>query len=75
MLLLRYFFQELRYQKVTIEVVSFSEGSMSLHEHPGFQLEGRIRQAGFTKGQYVDVLYYRLTGEEFEEKHVHTFSS
>lgn len=74
LLLLRYFFQELRYQKVTIEVVSFNQDSISLHEHLGFQLEGRIRRADFTKGQYVDVLHYGLTVEEFEEKHAHLFS-
>lgn len=74
LLLLRYFFQELRYQKVTIQAASFNEDSIGLHEHLGFQLEGRIRRAGFTKGQYVDVLNYGLTVEEFEEKHAHTFS-
>lgn len=74
LLLLRYFFQELRYQKVTIQVASFNEDSIGLHEHLGFQLEGRIRRAGFTKGQYVDELNYGLTVEEFEEKHAHKFS-
>ena len=74
LLLLRYFFQELRYQKVTIEVASFNEDSIGLHERLGFQWEGRVRRAGFTKGQYFDVLSYGLTGEEFEVKHAHTFS-
>ncbi|GHO74064.1 N-acetyltransferase [Ktedonobacter sp. SOSP1-85] len=74
LLLLRYFFQELRYQKVTIQVASFNEDSIGLHEHLGFQLEGRIRRAIFTKGQYFDVLNYGLTVEEFEEKHAHKFS-
>jgi RimJ/RimL family protein N-acetyltransferase len=74
LLLLRYFFQELRYQKVTIQVASFNQDSIGLHEHLGFQLEGRIRRAGFTGGQYWDELNYGLTVEEFQEKHVHKFS-
>lgn len=74
LLLLRYFFQELRYQKVTIQVASFNQDSIGLHEYLGFQLEGRIRRAGFTRGQYVDELHYGLTVEEFEEKHAHKFS-
>lgn len=73
LLLLRYFFHELRYQKVTIQVASFNGDSIGLHEHLGFQLEGRIRRAGFTKGQYCDELHYGLTVEEFEEKHAHKF--
>ncbi len=74
LLLLRYFFQELRYQKVTVQVASFNEDSIGLHEHLGFQWEGRIRRAIFTKGQYFDELNYGLTVEEFEEKHAHKFS-
>ncbi|WP_165423627.1 GNAT family N-acetyltransferase [Ktedonosporobacter rubrisoli] len=75
LLLLRYYFRELRYQKVTIEIASFNQDSTGLHEHLGFQLEGRIRRAGFTNGQYFDELHYGLTVEEFEQKHAHRFSS
>ncbi|GER90017.1 30S ribosomal protein S5 alanine N-acetyltransferase [Dictyobacter vulcani] len=74
LLLLRYFFQELRYQKVSIQIASFNDDSVGLHEHLGFQWEGRIRRAIFTRGHYFDVLYYGLTVEEFEEKHAHKFS-
>jgi RimJ/RimL family protein N-acetyltransferase len=74
LLLLRYFFQALRYQKVTIQVASFNQASIALHEQLGFQLEGCVRRAGLTKGQYVDELHYGLTVGEFEEKYAHTFS-
>lgn len=69
-LFLRYFFQELRYQKVTITVFSFNTPSIKLHEKLGFQLEGRIRRTKFTRGQFYDELYYGMTVEEFREKHV-----
>jgi len=62
---MRYYFQELRYQKVTVHIYSFAEPSVKLHESLGFQLEGRIRRAVFTNGQYFDELIYGLTKEEF----------
>jgi RimJ/RimL family protein N-acetyltransferase len=64
-LVLRYYFQELRYQKVTVHVFSFNEASARLHERLGFQLEGRIRRTIFTRGAYFDELIYGLTVEEF----------
>jgi RimJ/RimL family protein N-acetyltransferase len=65
-LLLRYFFQERRYQKVTAEVYSFNEASIRLHERLGFTLEGRLRRMIFTEGQHFDTLVYGMTSEEFE---------
>ena len=66
-LVLRYYFQELRYQKATVSVYSFNEASACLHESLGFQLEGRIRRTVFTGGQHCDELVYGLTVEEFAE--------
>ncbi len=67
-LLLRYFFHELRYQKVTAEVYSFNQASIHLHEKLGFQLEGRLRRTLFTNGRHHDQLFYGMTREEFEER-------
>lgn len=69
-LVMRYYFQELRYQKVTISIYSFNKASIKLHERLGFQQEGRIRRTVFTGGQYFDELIYGLTKEEFVAKHV-----
>lgn len=74
LLVLRYYFQELRYQKATISLYSFNEATIALHESLGYQLEGRIRRAVFTKGQYFDELLVGITAEEFAEKHAHKFS-
>ncbi|HYU75716.1 MAG TPA: GNAT family N-acetyltransferase [Ktedonobacteraceae bacterium] len=68
LLVLRYYFQELRYQKVTVPVYSFNEPSIKLHEKLGFQQEGRIRRIVFTRGQYYDELMYGMTVEEFMDK-------
>jgi RimJ/RimL family protein N-acetyltransferase len=64
-LVLRYYFEELRYQKVNATVYSYNPASMRLHEKLGFLLEGRLRRIIYTRGQYYDELYYGMTAEEF----------
>ncbi|MBA2470168.1 MAG: GNAT family N-acetyltransferase [Chloroflexia bacterium] len=68
-LVLRYYFQELRYQKANAGVYSFNEPSIRLHESLGFQLEGRLRRNVYTSGEFFDLLWYGLTVEEFRERH------
>lgn len=68
-LVLHYFFRELRYQKVTVHVYAFNEPSIRLHEKLGFQLEGRLRRMIYTDGRHWDDLLYGLTAEEFEARH------
>jgi RimJ/RimL family protein N-acetyltransferase len=67
-LVLRYYFQERRYQKCTSIVYSFNEPSIRLHESLGFILEGRLRRMIYTMGDYHDILHYGLTVEEFNAK-------
>lgn len=64
-LVLRYYFGELRYQKATVHVYSFNEPSVRLHERLGFQPEGRLRRMIYTNGEYFDDLIFGLTAEEF----------
>lgn len=65
-IILKYYFRELRYQKVTVYIYSFNERCMKLHESLGFQCEGRIRRAIFTNGNYYDEVLYGMTCEEFD---------
>lgn len=74
-LLLRYFFQELRYQKVTVDVYSFNIPSIKLHERLGFMPEGRQRRMVYTGGQYYDTLNYGMLVEEFREKYAEYWSA
>ena len=69
LLVLRYFFGELRYQKVGATVYSFNEPSVRLHEGLGFGQEGRLRRELFTGGQYHDILLFGLTAEDFAARH------
>jgi RimJ/RimL family protein N-acetyltransferase len=64
-LVLRYYFEERRYQKVTVGVYSFNEASIRLHDKLGFQREGCLRRMVYTRGQYFDLIYFGLTAEEF----------
>lgn len=69
-LVLRYYFQERRYQKANVAVYSFNQGSIALHERLGFTLEGRLRRSVYTRGTFADLLWYGMTAEEFAEKHL-----
>lgn len=68
-ILLRYFFEELGYQKCTATVYETNPASRSIHEGLGFQLEGRIRRVVYTRGRHWDELFYGITAEEFAAIH------
>lgn len=65
-LVLRYFFEEKRYQKVNAEVYSFNEASIRLHESLGYTLEGRLRRMIYSQGEHHDTLIYGLTIDDFK---------
>jgi len=65
LLLLKYFFGELRYQKVNVFIYAFNTGSLELHRKLGFQEEGRLRQMIYTDGQYHDEIVLGMTAKEF----------
>jgi RimJ/RimL family protein N-acetyltransferase len=64
-LVLRYYFDERRYQKVNAEVFGFNAPSNALHERLGFTLEGRLRRMIYSGGVFHDKLIYGMTQEEF----------
>jgi RimJ/RimL family protein N-acetyltransferase len=68
-LLMRYFFEELRYQKCTIDVHGWNDASVFLHEKLGFIREGQVRRSLFTQGKHFDRLIYGMTIEEFRERY------
>jgi RimJ/RimL family protein N-acetyltransferase len=67
-LVLRYYFQELRYQKANVAVYAINSPSTALHESLGFQLEGRQRRNVFTRGEFSDLLWFGITVEEFRKR-------
>lgn len=69
LLVCRYYFEELRYQKVSTGVYSFNEPSLRLHERLGFACEGCLRRMVYTGGRFYDRVLFGLTAEEFGERH------
>jgi RimJ/RimL family protein N-acetyltransferase len=67
-LVLRFYFLERRYQKVTVNVYSFNETSIGFHKNLGFQHEGTLRRMSYTNGQYWDDVMFGMTAEEFAQK-------
>lgn len=66
-LLLRYYFEELRYQKATVHIYAFNEGSLALHQRLGFKQEGKLRNMIFTSGRHYDEYVFGLTGDEYRK--------
>lgn len=69
LLVARYFFHELRYQKMNAEVHDDNPASIALHERLGFTREGTLRRMVYTGGQYHDLLHFGMTSEEFTALH------
>lgn len=69
LLVCRYYFEELRYQKVSTGVYSFNEPSLRLHERLGFECEGCLRRAVYSGGRFYDRVLFGLTTEEFAARH------
>ncbi len=67
-ILLRYYFQELRYRKVNAYVYAFNDGSRALQERLGFVREGILREMIFTQGKHYDIYVYGQTKDEFESR-------
>jgi RimJ/RimL family protein N-acetyltransferase len=65
-LVLRYYFNELGYQKCTVDVYDFNTASIRLHQKLGFTQEGCVRRMIFTQGTYHDSLIFGITAEEFQ---------
>ena len=65
--LLRFAFEELNLHRVFLHVFDFNERAIRCYEKVGFRHEGRLRQARFTEGRYVDELVMAVLREEWEE--------
>lgn len=61
------FFGEYDVHGVTAHVFEFNDASRALLERLGFQEEGRMREARFRDGEYVDEYIYGLLRREWEE--------
>jgi RimJ/RimL family protein N-acetyltransferase len=65
-LILKWYFEELGYQKANVSIVSYNTASINLHEKLGFQREGTLRRMTFSRGEYFDLVWLGMTMEEFQ---------
>lgn len=64
-MVLDYYFNELGYKKVIVDIYEFNTASLSLHRQLGFREEGRLRQMKYSGGRYFDLFKYGLLRKEF----------
>jgi RimJ/RimL family protein N-acetyltransferase len=67
LLILRFTFDERRFQKCEAQVYDYNSASSTLHRKLGFVEEGRLRRHLFLAGQYHDVLNFGMTADEFHQ--------
>ena len=66
-IVLRYAFHELRYQKYNIHCVETNQPMINHAIRLGCQAEGRIRRHIYMDGRFYDELIFGLTREEFDD--------
>lgn len=67
LLVLRFMFDERRFQKCEAHVYDYNSASISLHRKLGFAEEGRLRRHLFLAGEYRDEFVFGITVEEFHQ--------
>ena len=67
-LMLNYYFNELRYNKVNVYIYDFNTPSIRFHEKLGFVKEGRLRQMAYSNGTYHDTVFYGMLKDEFNKQ-------
>ena len=65
---LKFAFYELQLNRVYARVMKHNYSSCKVLEKLGFQLEGTARQEFIKDGNYVDIVYYALLAEDYQEK-------
>ncbi len=66
-LLLRHAFNTLNLNRVYLRVYETNPRAIRAYEHAGFILEGRLRQARFQNGRYVDELIMSVLRSEWQD--------
>lgn len=66
-LLLRHAFNTLNLNRIYLRVYETNPRAIRAYEHAGFTLEGRLRQARFQNGHYVDELIMSILRSEWHD--------
>ena len=66
-IMLNYYFNELRYNKVNVYIYDYNTPSIHFHEKLGFLREGELRQMAYSSGAYHNIIFYGMTKDEFNK--------
>lgn len=64
--LLKIAFEEMRLERVYLNVLSQNEKAIRLYERIGFVYEGEFLKHVYLRGQYMNLKWYRMLREEYE---------
>ena len=67
-MLLQYGFNTLNLNRIFLRVDETNPGAIRCYEHAGFILEGRLRQAKFEDGHYIDHLLMSVLRSEWQSR-------
>ncbi len=67
-LLLQFAFADLNLRRVFLHVFATNSRAIKAYEKAGFVSEGKLRQAAYVDGQYVDVVVMGILREEYGRK-------
>lgn len=67
-LMLHHGFDNLNLNRIYLRVFETNQRAIRCYEHAGFYHEGRMRQAHYLDGQYIDVLFMSVLHTEWEGK-------
>lgn len=66
--IMKYVFEDLEYNKLCCEVLSFNQSVIDMHKSFGFREEGIYRQHMLKNGKYADVVALAMLKSEWDEK-------
>lgn len=67
-LLLKFAFEEMNLNRIMLHVVSYNQKAIDCYKKLGFVEEGRLRQAHWGEGKYVDMLIFAILREEWLDR-------
>ena len=67
-LLVQHGFETLNLNRVALRVFANNARAIRCYEKVGFVHEGRMRQAHYDQGEYIDILWMSILRDEWEVK-------
>jgi UDP-4-amino-4,6-dideoxy-N-acetyl-beta-L-altrosamine N-acetyltransferase len=67
---LNYFFFEKKMKKLIGEAISTNLGSIKFHQKLGFKKEGTLPNYYFTGKEYIDIIQFIITFEDWKDKKI-----